>query len=481
MKQTTINMITGADSMTMPRNLLWITTDHLRWDCLGAHDPVVHTPNIDRLARGGVDFARCYGQNPLCMPSRASFMTGLYPCQTGVLSNGQELPADAPTTFARVFKSAFTTVQFGKLHLQCHENRDLDPRARHDYGFDILNLAEEPGCYEDAYMTWLRGEHPDLVPVFRLPRPTSPERTKEASTFHVLDAPWEASFSGWLATMVERHLCAWGGRRDRQCLHVGFYAPHPPLNPTREMMAPYLGREMPLPPQRDDELADKPAGLQRLLRGHRHLDPGVLAEYRRHYLAMVTGVDLAVGRILATLERLDQLDETLIVFGSDHGDYCGDHRMLLKNHAWYEGVLRLPLLLHWPRALAPQTVTGLTEMVDVLPTLLGLCGMPVPPLLPGRDLSPDLLAGRAPAGRPDVYAVDGPGHLMLREECWKYIRLVDEDGPGEVLYDLAGDPHEFVNRAGDPACAEVLHRLRDRLLTRHAAATRSVLPRVFRF
>jgi arylsulfatase A-like enzyme len=468
-------------NIEMPRNVLWITTDHLRWDCLGVHDPAVHTPNIDRLARGGVDFSRCYGQNPLCMPSRASFMTGLYPAQTGVLYNGQELPPDCPLTVARVFKPHFTTCQFGKLHFQCHENRDLDPRARHDYGFDILNLAEEPGCYEDAYMTWLRGERPDLVPVFRLPRPTSPQRTEERRSFRVLDAPWEYSYSGWLATMVDRHLTSWAGSNSRQFIHAGFYAPHPPLNPTREMMAPYLDRETPAPHWRDGEADDKPATLRRMLQSARDLDDGTLRAYRRHFHAMVTGVDLAVGRILDALQRIGQLDDTLIVFSSDHGDFCGDHRMILKNCAWYEEVLRLPLILHWPRRLQAQTVDGLTEMVDVLPTLLGFSGLPVPAAMAGRDLSSELLSGRSPTGRADVYAVDGPGHLMLRTERWKYIRHIQDDGVGEVLFDLEADPREYVNRANDPACAEVLHHLRDRLLSRHVAATRSVLPRSLRF
>lgn len=465
----------------IPRNVIWITTDHQRWDGLGAHNPAVHTPNLDRLIRGGVDFSRCYGQNPLCMPSRASFMTGLYPCQTGVVENGQELDPTAPTAVARMFKPRFTTCQFGKLHFQAHENRDLDPRARADYGFDIFNLAEEPGCYEDAYMTWLRSEHPELVPVFRVPRPTSPRRGEERSSFSVLDAPWTCSYSGWLATMLDRHLTTWGGQRSRQFIHAGFYAPHPPLNPTREMMAPYLGQPLPPTHRREDEVADKPALLQRLLQANRGLDAATMLEYRRHFYAMVTGVDMAVGRILDALERIGQLDDTLIVFASDHGDYCGDHGMLAKNCAWYEEVLRLPLVMHWPRRLRPQTVDGLTEMVDVLPTLLGLSRLPVPAVMPGRDLSADLLAGRAPAGRPDVYAVDGPGHLMLRETRWKYIRLVQADGPGEVLYDLETDPHEFVNRAGDPACREVLMRLRDRLLTRHVEATRPAVARSFRF
>lgn len=466
--------------MERPRNIIWITADHLRWDNIGAHGGGAHTPHLDRLAHSGVDFARCYGQNPVCMPSRCSFMTGLYPCQTGVTCNGHELPAATPTTVGRVFKPAYTTCQFGKLHFQAHDNRDLDPRAREAYGFDIFNLAEEPGCYEDAYMTWLRAEHPGLVPTFRLPRPRSPERLAERSRFQVLDAPSECSFSGWLGTMVERHFTTWGGQ-DGQFVHVGFYAPHPPLNPTREMMAPYVDRELAPAPWREGEELDKPPFLRHLLADGRRIDVATQAGYRRHFLAMVTGIDLAVGRILRALESTGRLDDTLIVVASDHGDFCGDHRLLLKNCAWYEGVLRLPLLLHWPRRLQPQVVEGLTEMVDVLPTLLGLAGLPVPPVMAGRDLSADLLHGRDPIGREDVYAVHHPGHLMLRNRRWKYLRWIEGERRDEVLYDLEQDPDEFVNRAQDPGCAGILGELRLRALDRHLEATRSVLPHSFRF
>lgn len=460
-----------------PAHILWITADHLRWDNIAAHgNPDMVTPNLDRIVRGGVTFSRCYGQSPICMPSRASFMSGCYPSQTGLMLNGQDLPADFPLTVANCLKPHYQTVQYGKLHFQSHQNHDLDPRARHGYGFDLMALSEEPGCYDDAYITWLRGEHPDLVSTFTVPRPLSAERMQERHRFTVLDAPWQASHSGWLGTMTERHFATWGGVGAPQFLHLGFYAPHPPLNPTRDMMVPFLDRPLRDPVWREQEWTDKPAPLAGMLEhGAAESDLATLRGYRQHFRAMVTGIDLAVGQILAALERQGLLDDTLIVFGSDHGDACGDHRLIGKHPSWYESIMRLPLVFHWPRALSPQTIDGLTEMVDVLPTMLGLANLPIDRRMAGRDLSIDLLAGRAPCGRRDVLAMHGGNDLMLRDERWKYCRWQRGGERSEVLYDLATDPDEFVNRAHDTACAAVLNDCRDRLVGRLSTATRSVL------
>jgi arylsulfatase A-like enzyme len=472
--------------MPQPRHVIWITTDHMRYDGVGAlGNPAMHTPNLDRLVRGGVSFERCYAQNPLCMPSRCSFMTGLYPQQTGVTENGHGLPPDFTPTVATAFKAAgFQTAQIGKLHFQPHEEHDLDPRARHAYGFDHVCLAEEPGCYDDAYTRWLRQEHPGLVETFRVPRPVSAARTEERHGY-VLDAPWQASFSGWIANQFERYFCTWGGRHGApQFVHLGFYAPHPPLNPTREMFEPYRGAALPPARRREAEWGDKPEPLAGMLRGWaERFTEAELGEYRRHFYAMVTGVDLAVGDVMQKLEAAGVLDDTLVVFGSDHGDLCGDHGGRSKGISFYDEIMRLPLVLHWPNGLgrAPRAVEGLAEMVDVLPTLLGLCGAPVPGVMAGRNYAPALLAGGDVPARSDAFAYHEPGHMMLRTDTHKYIRYAWPGGDTEVLYDLAADPDEFVNIAGTAAGRAALPALRERALSRALQASRSAQRRVYRF
>ncbi len=459
-----------------PKHVVFITTDHMRYDCIAAHgNAAMRTPNLDLLVNQGVSFDQCHVQSPLCMPSRGSFMTGLYPWQTGVTANGHRLPPEFTPTMPRLFAAAgYETAQIGKLHFEPHEDHDLDPRPRHDYGFDHFWIAEEAGCYEDAYMTWLRTEHPELVETFRVPRSTAPDRGAETRG-RVLDAPWTASHSGWIAAQADRYLSR--RAKPRQVFaHLGFFAPHPPLNPTADVFAPYADAQLPALRLAGEEWHDKPAPLAGMLQAHaRQWAPEQLVEYRRHFYALVTGVDNAVGQVLDRLRHESVLEDTLIVFTSDHGDMCGDHQMVLKHHSFYDELTRVPCVLYWPRGLGttPRRVGGLTELIDLMPTMLALCGQAVTAPLAGRNLAPDLLAGREPAGREDVLSMYHPDSTMLRSATHKYIRW-NAQGT-EVLYDLRSDPGELVNRAADPAAAAELQRMRDRMLTRVLAASQSPL------
>ena len=465
-----------------PKHVILITTDHMRYDCIGAHgNAAMHTPNLDRLVGGGVSFGGAFAQSPICMPSRCSFMTGLYPQQTGVTENGQTLPGNFTPTAATAFKAAgFQTAQIGKLHFQPHEDHDLDPRARNDYGFDVLYLAEEPGSYEDAYVKWLRSEFPEYEQLFRVPRSSSPQRKKERDG-RVLDAPWQASFSGWVATQACRYMGAWPRKAAGQFLHMGFYAPHPPLNPTTEMFAPYEGLDLPPRQRGENEWADKPEPLAEMLHMCDDWSDEQFDTYRRHFYAMVTGVDMAVGMLLEELTRLGVLDQTLIVFTSDHGDMCGDHNMILKGPSFYDQLMRMPLVMHWPDGLGggQRSVDGLVEMVDVLPTILDLCNSTPPPAMIGRSYAEALRAGSQPETRDDVIATYEPDWMMLRTEAHKYIRY--NSTGAEVLYDLGSDPGERVNAAADPGAAGALTDMRNRMLTRALDASRSRLPITYCF
>ena len=452
--------------MNRPQNVIWITTDHMRFDFIKAHGASwMHTPNLDRLINNGATFERCYANNPLCMPSRCSFMSGCYPQQTGVMRNGQELSPDFKPTVGHCFKNGgYSTTQIGKLHFQNHQDHDLDARARHDYGFENLWLSEEPGCYEDAYMTWLRTAAPEMVESFRLPRPASYERHEERRQFQVIDAPVLYSHSGWVADQTIRYLYSWGKINTPQFIHMGFYAPHPPLNPTREMFEPYKGVEIPLHIMREGSRAPSDLSDEELL------------EYKRHFSAMITGVDIAIGQLLDKLEEQGELDNTLIVFGSDHGDLCGDHGGISKGTNYYEGVMRLPCIMHWPKGIkAGHRHQGLMEMVDVLPTMLDLCGIAHPEAMQGQSFADYLRNGDTASGREDVYAIHQPGQLMLRSNEWKYIRIdLGKEHVREVLYNLIDDPNEERDLSEDAAHNDVLQQQRNRALTRSLHASASI-------
>jgi arylsulfatase A-like enzyme len=367
----------------------------------------------------------------------------------------------------------YRTVQIGKLHFQNHEDEDLSNRPPNQYGFDVFRLSEEPGCYEDAYRKWLRGEHPEYVQTFTVPRPMSPARHEERTNMKVLDAPWQFSHSGWVSTQACRYLYSWNKRPEPQFMHLGFYAPHPPLNPTVEMFQPY--QDMALPPlNRDESDWNDPDSFS----------DEVLLNYKRHFYAMVTGVDMAIGQLLNTLEAQGELDDTLIVFNSDHGDACGDHGRTGKGPSFYEGIMHLPLIMHWPNGLKPSSgrrVSELVEMVDIVPTLLELCDLPVPRAVAGKSWAEPLRSGAPFQGRSDILAIHDDTYAMLQTPIYKYVRQQKGDDYKEILYDLQNDPRELENIATHPENEAILNELRNRLLSRVLNASSSITERRLRF
>ncbi|MCC5806285.1 MAG: sulfatase-like hydrolase/transferase [Opitutales bacterium] len=476
-------MATTSAPPRRPRLVLWVTTDHMRHDSIGANgSPWMHTPVMDGLVERGVSFDNCFVQSPVCMPSRSSFMTGLYPQQTGVLINGHSLPQDFYPTAPRIFSGAgYASVQLGKLHLQPHEENDLDSRPRNDYGFDIFWGSEEPGCYFDAYIRWLQMEFPEHWQKLLIARSSAPDRMRcslpgDEFVNTVLDVPWEASYSGWIATMASRYLANAFRRTRHQFMHLGFYAPHPPMNPTREMMAPYEGVDIPDPRLHPGEADDKPDPLRAQLGARHDWTLEHFRDYRRHFAGMTTGVDFALGRIIDQLKAAGLYDDTLIVLTSDHGDMCGDHGMVEKGYSfYYDECVRVPLVMHWPKAFGEKgrRESSLVEMVDILPTLADLGGIIVPEMLPGRSWAPELLSGSPVEGHESALAFaaeDGDNEsAMIVTRDWKYIRW--SRGRGEVLFRRDDEPREVRNRAGDEP--EVLAAHRDILLERLLKAGRS--------
>ena len=457
-----------------PKRVLWITTDHQRWDCVGANgNPLIRTPVLDRLAAGGVSFDNLFVQSPLCMPSRASFMTGLYPSQTGVTCNGPELPQQGVLSCADMFAAAhWKTAQIGKLHFQCHEDHDLSLQSRHPYGFQYFCPSEEPGCYDDAYMIWLRTEHPEYVRTMKVGRPSQGGRAED---MNCVDAPAEVSHAGFCANQTMAYLRRHG---DGAFIHMGIYAPHPPLNPPQDIFEPYRGAEMPQPFSCDEEIlgACEPvrSAMQKWKKTH---SPEWYLEFRRYFYAMCTMLDGQIGRVIKQLEDAGELDDTLILVHSDHGDMAGDHHLISKGHVtMYPEVLRVPAIIHWPKGIpGGKRVTGLVEALDLLPTLGDLCGAPMPRYLPGRSLAAGLRAGNTQSSRQDVYAQYGrPGDALMGYVRTAEHSLVRYAPDKEMLFNLKDDPHEFRNIAADASHKGPLAEMRDRLLTRslEACATR---------
>ena len=470
-------------------NVLLITTDQQRYDCVGANgNPLIRTPHLDRLAAEGVRFEHCYVQNPVCMPSRASLITGRYCQNHGVRKNGTPLDPQQPNLAHALLAAGYHTASIGKIHLIPHWGRDYDqPHPSLEYGFRTMLNADEPGCYRDAYLRWVEREHPECLEAVRAPLPV-PSGASIPPGYVVtpggrglfdgrrLEAPPEVSHSGWVATQSIRFLEARAARArsgdEPFFLHAGIYAPHPPLFAPPPYDTLYDPSKMPLPVRRLDEMDDKPAHFRAAARPHREVPDERWRRAKAFYYGMVSLADAQIGRLLGALDGLGLAETTIVVFTSDHGEALGDHYVTGKGPTNYDCIVRVPLLVRWPAGglSRGRVVGGLVEHVDVCPTLLEAAGVPAYSGVKGASLLP-LARGAVDRGRPDVLiefrdVKTGFSVKTLRSAEYKYTRSRRGGATEEALFDLEADPHEFRNAAPDPAYAPVIQQFRSRLLDR---------------
>ena len=454
---------------SMRPNVLWYCTDQQRWDTIGAlGNPHVHTPNLDRLVREGTAFTHAYCQNPLCTPSRASFLTGQYPSTLHVNTNGNtHVPPHLRLAPRRLADVGYDTGLVGKLHLAgAYYGRE--PRI--DDGYRFFQYSHAPRNdwpFGHDYADWLRQQGADPALVLRprrgtpggLVEPTGPAPEDDNVPPHLHQTTWTSEKA--LAFIAEPRP---GGQP--WLLSVNPYYPHPPFNPPWEYYRRFDPQTLPGPHFREADLAfqtrlleagvdfQSPPRRPEALEGHK---------LQAAYYAQIELVDHELGRILDALDRGGQRERTLIVFHSDHGEALGDHGLTQKGCRFYDGLVRVPLIFSMPGTVtAGRRSDALVELTDVFPTLMELCGLPLPEGTHGRSLLP-ILGGDAPPAehrafvRSEYYdAVDLPQRTwatMYRDRRHKLIAYHgrgEQAGLGE-LYDLAADPHEFESLWDDPA------------------------------
>ena len=464
-------------------NILLLSTDQWRGDALGANgNQDVQTPNLDRLAGEGTNFDHYFVQNPVCMPSRVSFLTGQYPSTLGITHMGVPVPAATVTLPALLRPYGYTSANIGKLHFLPHANRDhREPHP--SYGFDHLEIADEPGCYDDAYRAWLRRKAPDQLDLISPGLPPATEvwqRTlgtrdgirHPAERFPLAPQAFRSrsdlTFTAFVAEQTMEFIDQQG---DHPFLCIaGFYSPHSPWVAPQEFLDRYDPADFTLPQFPAEVEARRAAG---------HCSDEELRGARHGYYAMISEVDHHVGRILAHLEERGLRDDTIIVFTSDHGEWLGEHLKYGKGYPAPDCISRVPLLIRCPAGDAQRgrTVQQIVEAVDVVPTLLELAGIQRPSFLQGRPLPLDaLLSAQSTTEEPSALT-EGAGWKVLRTAFHRYVTHADGR---ELLFDLATDPGEYHDVAGDVAYREVLAEHRHTLLRRLLAMERQ-LPRVWSY
>ena len=439
-------------------NVLFIHTDQQRWDTIRAagFDTMI-TPNLDRLAARGVLFENAFTNNPVCMPSRQSMLSGQYPSAIGTTCNGIEMPEDVETIHTLLKPHGYHTACLGKLHFLNHSNRDYT-KPHPSYGFDTLVNSDEPGCYEDAYIAWVRRKDPSQVENCRCSTPPAwkgtpvvkqPRNTHEPYLF---EGPEHLTHSAFVAEITCDYI------REHAdgpfFAFAGFYAPHCPLNPPKRFVDMYDPAALPLPVMNDGENTPK-------------LSDDDWRKVRQYYYALITHVDDQVGRILATLDDCGLTDDTLVIFTSDHGEHLGDHGLIQKGSPGFDSCVHVPLIVSWPGTLpAGRTQDELIELVDLAPTIFDCAGVEKPDFFQGRSFRP-LLDGGDYEERTSVFIEEKTpfrhSWKVVRTRAFKYC----VSGAGEeLLFDLWRDPHELTNVARSCEYQPALDDMRTELLKR---------------
>ncbi|MCE2468362.1 MAG: sulfatase-like hydrolase/transferase [Caldilineaceae bacterium] len=447
-------------------NILWICTDQQRLDTIGAlGNSHARTPNLDRLCAAGTVFRNAYCQSPVCTPSRSSFLTGWYPGTIGAGRNNNDQWPERADLLPRLLRDGpgYDCGLVGKLHLagayqretpdrRVHGVRVFEPEVRpRDDGYRVFQWSHSP--FDDwgrhhAYANWVRARGFDLGELRR--RGESIPAECHQTTFcadTAIEYVTGRLASPWLVSMNP-------------------FDPHPPFDPPTDYLARFDPAAMPSPAFRSSDL-DAQAKLADVDFQSSAKPPDPVADGPRKaaYHAMIELIDENVGRVIKALEDSGQRDRTLIIFMSDHGDTLGDHGLWGKGCRFYEGLVRVPLVVSWPGRVREGVVSNaLVELTDLVPTLMDVAGLDAPAGLPGRSLW-SLLTGRAPAHRHREFVrCDYHGALnlgrgprrshgtMIRTAGWKLV-LYHGIGLGE-LFNLEQDPMEFDNRWDDPACAD---------------------------
>lgn len=458
------------NAMNRP-NLLLITVDQMRYDCMSAMGhPVVETPNLDAMAAKGVAFANAYSATPTCIPARAAIMTGMSQRSHGRVGYEEKVPWNYEHTLAgELSQAGYHTQCVGKMHVYparnlCgFHNVVLHDGYLHHNRFKHENTYDEHYDQVDDYLQWLRREAGASSDITDLGLDCNASTV--ARPWHL---PERFHPTNWCVTESIDFL----RRRDPGkpfFLWSSFVRPHSPLDPPQAYFDLYKDIAMPEPPIGDwvDEEAAASAGAADPTASFGRMPRRRLDRARAAYYALITHLDDQIGRLINGLQEYGVLNDTLILFTSDHGEMMGDHHSFRKAIP-YEGSAKVPFLLFDPGGRfgfkTGSRVESVIELRDIMPTLLEAADSPIPASVDGASLLP-LCRGERTDWRDYVHGEHAFGeksHHYVTDGREKYIWF-SQTGE-EQFFDLLADPQECVNAARDLAKADRIALWRGRLV-----------------
>jgi iduronate 2-sulfatase len=411
-------------------NVLFIAVDDLRdWVAFLGNNQA-KTPNFDRLAARGVHFTRAYCAAPVCNPSRTAVLSGMRPSTTGVYDNGND--------WRQVISNDKTLTHYLMQH------------GYHVAGAGKIYHGKFP--QQEVWHEWDTTREND-------PKPKPEEHLKYGGNQIVLgpvDAPESEFWDYNAATVTINQLQK---RHDKPFfLACGFYKPHLPFYVPAKYFEMYPLDQIKLPPTREDDLDDIPPDGLKLIRRDLHdqiVKSDGVKRVIQAYLACISFVDMNLGRVLDALDQSDYKDNTIVCLWSDHGFHLGEKQHWRKHTLWEEAT-RSVLIYAAPGITKPGTVSHATvDLMSIYPTLMDLCGLPIPSHVQGESIHKLLENPDAKWEKPAI-TTEGANTHSIRSADWRYIRYADGS---EELYDKNKDPHEWTNLAQDPKLATVKQEL----------------------
>lgn len=453
--------------MNVKPNILFIMCDQLRADALGCTGNWVKTPNIDRIAREGVRFTNCVTNSPVCLPARISLAVGRYPHDTGVWDNcPYELPERTPNWMAAIRDAGYRTSLFGKsaLHRRGPDIRKFE-YVLNSYGLDDVDETRGPRALVDTicHMT-ARWESLGLLEAFK--KDVQERKGKNKTLVRPSPLPLEEYYDVYVGQQAKKYLRNYNRAEPWFCW-VSFGGPHEPWDTPEPYASMYRAEEMPPPIKRPSLRRKGPTGEldERFAEAEDKIDNA--RELRASYAGKVTLIDDQIGEVLKEIETRGELDRTVILFTSDHGEMNGDYDLIHKSN-FLNPAVRIPLIASTPEikssSLAGKILDQPVELFDAGPTLTELAGAKIGYRHFARSFAP-LFQNQAAEHR-DFALTEFKQEMMYLDREWKL--MLNRAGEPYRLFNLKNDPNEMEDLIGRTEQTDLIADLKKKILNRRA-------------